>query len=163
MYSLKSLLIKVIGLTYWKSTYFYGRHYKAPLSQFLCDLVLCWCVLHTQNVTSLVRSPNISFCFAAQRTFFFAESFFRIIFSAHVRVRFCFHKMCWQKFFLPKQTIASPSSNSMDGPLYILVSITGAWPHPVKLTLLGHLFTHVGFSEFSFCLGYDIYFRLCCV
>ena len=27
------------------------QHYNTPLSQFLCDLVLCWCVLHTPDLT----------------------------------------------------------------------------------------------------------------
>ena len=27
-------------------------YYNTPLSQFVCDLVLCWCVLHTPDLTS---------------------------------------------------------------------------------------------------------------
>ena len=61
------------------------QHYNIPFSQFLCDLVLCWCVLRTPDLTS----PD------------------------------------------------------MTG--YTLNSTAGAWPHQVKFTLLGHLFTHLGF------------------
>ena len=48
-----SLLIKVINTLYFRK--FYGRydylvHYN---TQFLCDLVLCWCVLHTPDFTPL--------------------------------------------------------------------------------------------------------------
>ena len=27
------------------------QHYNTPLSQFVCDLILCWCVLHTPDLT----------------------------------------------------------------------------------------------------------------
>ena len=39
-------------------------------------------------------------------------------------------------------------------------STAGAWPHQVKFTPPGHLFTHLGFPECPCCLECDIYFRL---
>ena len=38
---------------------------------------------------------------------------------------------------------------------------TCAWPHQMKCTLLGHLFTHLSFSECLCYLKCDIYSRLC--
>ena len=48
---------KIHSLIYFRM--FYGRyndlvqHYNTPLYQILCDLVLCWCVLHTPDLTPL--------------------------------------------------------------------------------------------------------------
>ena len=78
---------------------FYGlnndlvRHYNTSLSQFLCDLVLCWCVLHTPDLTS----PD------------------------------------------------------MTG--FTFDSTADALPQQMKLTLPGHLFTHLGFQTVLVVLG----------
>ena len=86
---------------------FYGRcygliqHYNTLLSQFLCDLVLCWCVLHT------------------------------------------------------------PDLNPPDMNDYTLDSTVGGWQQQEKFTLHRHLFSHLGFSEYSCCLESNIYSRLC--
>ena len=40
-------------------------------------------------------------------------------------------------------------------------STAGAWPMPVKFTLPGHLFSHLGFPECPCCHECNIYSRLC--
>ena len=49
--------------------------------------------------------------------------------------------------------ISTPDLTSPDMTSYTLDSTAGAWPHQVKFTLPGHLFTHLGFPECPCCLG----------
>ena len=76
-------------------------YYNTPLSQFLFDLVLCWCVFDLTRYDCMVL-------------------------------------------------------NTLD-------SMTGAWSQKMKISLPGHLFTHLVFPECLCCLECDIYSWLCYV